>query len=264
VTHLKPTMDHAFTIVFALFPQITQLDFTGPHEILWRAPQARCMLASGTGGRVQAAGGLSFDTIPIETIDRCDMLVVPGGHGVLDAMNDAKLLSHLRRLSHDASHVVSICTGSLLLGAAGLLAGRRSACHWAWRDLLSEFPDVTPDPGRVVHDGKYWTSGGVTSGIDVALSVLAEVVDGDFAQSVQLTVEYAPAPPFEAGRPESAPAHVLKFVKERLAESGNARLEAVRHAASLLVDHHSAVLDSQLSTRASDVLASTAQTPHQH
>ena len=257
-------MDHAFTIAFALFPQITQLDFTGPHEILWRAPQAHCMLASSAGGRVQAAGGLSFDTIPIDTIERCDMLVVPGGHGVLDAMRDAKLLRHLRRLSDDANHVVSICTGSLLLGAAGLLAGRRSACHWAWRDLLSEFPDVTPDPGRVVHDGKYWTSGGVTSGIDVALSVLAEVVDGDFAQSVQLTVEYAPDPPFVAGRPESAPAHVLKLVKERLAESGNARLEAVRHAASLLVGPPNAVLGDQRSGRASDLVASMAQTPNRY
>jgi cyclohexyl-isocyanide hydratase len=128
---------------------------------------------------------------------------------------------------------------------------------------LSDFPDGTPDAGRVAHDGKYWTSVGVTSGIDIALSALAEVVDGDFAQPVQLTVEYAPAPPFEAGRPESAPAHVLKLVKERLAENGNARLEAVLHAASLLAGQHSSVLDNQLSTYAGDVVASTAQTPHQ-
>jgi transcriptional regulator GlxA family with amidase domain len=170
---------------------------------------------------------------------------------------------HLRRLSHDASHVVYICADSLPLGAVGLLAGRRSACHWARRDLF-EFPDVTPDPWRVVHDGKYWTSGGVTSAIDVALSVLTEVVDGDLAQSVQLTVEYAPVPPFEAGRPESAPAHVFKLVNERLAESGNARLQAVRHAASLLVGHQSAVLSNQLSAHASDVVPSTAQTLRQY
>jgi len=106
-------------IVFVLFPRITQLDFTGPHEVLWRAPDARCVLASSAGGRIQADGGLAFDTVPIADVDGCELLLVPGGYGTLDAMADAHLLAQMRRLAAGARHVVSVCTGSLLLGAAG-------------------------------------------------------------------------------------------------------------------------------------------------
>ena len=114
-------MSQDFRIVFVLFPRITQLDFTGPHEVLWRAPNARCTLASSAGGRIQADGGLAFDTVPIADIEGCELLLVPGGYGTLEAMADAHLLTQLRRLGGGARHVVSVCTGSLLLGAAGLL-----------------------------------------------------------------------------------------------------------------------------------------------
>lgn len=227
-------MSTEFRIVFALYPRITQLDFTGPHEVLSRAPNARCILASSAGGRVQADGGLAFDTLPIAEVEGCELLLVPGGYGTLDAMGDTHLLAELRRLAGGARHVVSVCTGSLLLGAAGLLHGRRAACHWAWRELLAEFPEVTPDAARIVHDGAVWSGGGVTAGIDVALAVLAEIAGADHAQAVQLAIEYAPAPPFDAGRPESAPVAVQQLVQHRLHAHAAARGAAVRRAAALL------------------------------
>ena len=230
-------MSQDFRIVFVLFPRITQLDFTGPHEVLWRAPNARCTLASSAGGRIQADGGLAFDTVPIADIEGCELLLVPGGYGTLEAMADAHLLTQLRRLGGGARHVVSVCTGSLLLGAAGLLRGHRAACHLAWRELLAAYPAVTPDPARIVHDGRVWSGGGVTAGIDVALAVLAEVAGAEFAQSVQLAIEYAPAPPFDAGRPESAPPAVLQRMQQRLQSMGADRNAAVQRAAALLRGH---------------------------
>lgn len=227
-------MSTPFRIVFALFPEITQLDFTAPLEVLWRLPDAQCVLASAGGGRVTAAGGLSFDTVPLAAQDGCEMLVVPGGYGVLAALDDPLFLAELRRLGQGARYVVSVCTGSLLAGAAGLLQGRRAACHWAWRELLAEYPGVTPDAARVVRDGPVWSGGGVTAGLDVALAVSAEVAGAEFAQVTQLAIEYAPAPPFDAGRPELAPPAVLALMQQRLAAMGDARQQAVRRAAAAL------------------------------
>ena len=227
-------MNKDLRIVFVLFPRITQLDFTGPHEVLWRAPDARCVLASSAGGRIQADGGLAFDTVPIADVDGCELLLVPGGYGTLDAMADAHLLAQMRRLAAGARHVVSVCTGSLLLGAAGLLRGHRAACHWAWRELLAAYPEVTPDAARIVHDGRVWSGGGVTAGIDVALAVLADVAGAEYAQSVQLAIEYAPAPPFDAERPESAPAGVRQRMQQRLQAMGTDRRAAVQRAAAAL------------------------------
>lgn len=227
-------MSAPIDIVFVLFPRITQLDFTGPFEVLWRAPAARCRLVSSAGGRIEADGGLAFDTEPIAAVETCALLLVPGGYGTLQAMADAHLLQHLRRLAETAQQVVSVCTGSLVLGAAGLLRGRRAACHWAWRDLLAEFPAVTPDAGRIVHDGKFWSGGGVTAGIDVALAVLAERAGAEYAQAVQLGIEYAPAPPFAAGRPEDAPADVVARARARLEAMGAERRSVVRQAAAAL------------------------------
>jgi len=222
------------TIVFALFPRITQLDFTGPHEVLWRLPGARCVLASATGGPMAADGGLSFDTVPLAGVDACDVLVVPGGYGVVEAMGNERLLKQLRRLAEGARTVCSICTGSLVLAAAGLLHGRRAACHWAWRDLLSEFDDITPDPARVVRDGPVFTGGGVTAGIDMALTVVAELAGETTARAIQLAIEYAPAPPFDAGTPEGAGPEAVTRLRERLAAAGPQRLAAVQHAAAAL------------------------------
>lgn len=221
-------------IVFALFPRITQLDFTGPHEVLWRLPGARLTLASSTGGPVPADGGLVFDTVPLHALPGCDVLLVPGGMGVVPAMEDPAFIDGLRRLGGGARHVVSVCSGSLALAAAGLLRGRRAACHWAWRELLAEFPQVTPDPGRVVRDGPVFSGGGVTAGIDVALTLVAELAGAPLAQAVQLGIEYAPAPPFDCGRPEQAPAEVLQAVTARLAQMRPDRLAVCRRVAATL------------------------------
>lgn len=221
-------------VVFALFPRVTQLDFTGPHEVLWRLPGAQLTLASAAGGRVDADGGLRFETRPLAEVDRCDVLLVPGGMGVVSAMQDVAFVQHLQRLGAQARYVVSVCSGSLALAAAGLLQGRRAACHWAWRELLAEFPGVTPDAGRVVRDGPVFSGGGVTAGIDVALTLMAEIGGAPLAQAVQLGIEYAPAPPFDCGRPETAPPAVLQAVLQRLQSLRPDRVAVSRAAAARL------------------------------
>ena len=156
-----------------------------------------------------------------------------GGFGTIEAMEDQELLAQLRRLASTARYVTSVCTGSLVLGAAGLLKGKRAASHWAWRDALSAF-GATPDPARVVRDGNVITGGGVTAGIDMALTVVAEIAGEDYARAVQLGIEYAPAPPFESGRPELAPAHVLAETHKRYERVRHTRDAAVERAAARL------------------------------
>jgi cyclohexyl-isocyanide hydratase len=229
-----PPLQTMTTIAFALFPRITQLDFTGPHEVLWRLPGARCVLASATGGVIDADGGLRFDTQPLAAIEHADVLLVPGGFGVIAAMEDPVFVAQLQRLGANARFVASVCTGSLALAAAGLLQGRRAACHWAWRDLLSTFDGVTPDPGRVVRDGHVFTGGGVTAGIDMALALMAELSGAATAQAVQLGIEYAPAPPFDCGRPERADPAVVAAVTQRLEALRPDRHAGAQRAAAAL------------------------------
>lgn len=227
-------MSNDFPVVFALFPRITQLDFTGPFEVFARLPGARCILASVEGGTIQGDGGITFaNVVRLADVPTCALLCVPGGFGTVVAMEDAAYLAELRRLAAGARYVTSVCTGSLLLAAAGLLAGKRAACHWAWRDLLAAF-DVTPDPARVVRDGSVITGGGVTAGIDMALTVTSEVAGPEFAQAVQLAMEYAPAPPFDCGRPELAPASIVAAARARLDAIRGERDAAVRRAAARL------------------------------
>ncbi len=227
-------MSDRFRIVFAVYPGVTQLDFTGPHEVLCRLPGAQCIVASTLGGNITTDGGLGFGGIlRIEEVGDCALLCVPGGPGTVEAMGDAVFLRQLRRLAGSARYVTSVCTGSLLLGAAGLLQGRRAACHWAWRDALKEF-GAQPDPARVVRDGNVVTGGGVTAGIDMALTVVAEVAGEDYARQVQLAIEYAPQPPFDAGRPERAGAAVLAAVSARFDRLRPAREAAIRAAATRL------------------------------
>jgi cyclohexyl-isocyanide hydratase len=226
-------MAETIDIVFPIYAGVTHLDFTGPHQFLARLPGAR-LTAASVGGRPIAADGLMFaDLTPLEGIARCDVLCVPGGLGCAEAMNDATYMAAIRRLADGARYVTSVCTGSLILGAAGLLRGKHAACHWAWRDLLGLFGAI-PDPGRVVRDGNVLTGGGVTAGIDFAVTLAAELAGPATAQAIQLGLEYAPAPPFNAGRPETAPPEVLAAVKDRMAAGMPARLAAVERAAARL------------------------------
>jgi cyclohexyl-isocyanide hydratase len=221
-------------IVFAVFPGATQLDFTGPHQVFSSVPGAGVILASTAGGTIEA-GGMTFAGLRrLAEIPECDVLCVPGGQGVTEnAIGDAAFLGELRRLAATARFVTSVCTGSLALGAAGLLRGKRAACHWAWRDLLVPFGAI-PDHGRVVRDGNVITGGGVTAGIDFALAVVAELADPETAQAIQLQIEYAPAPPFAAGRPETAPSAIVARVRKRLSASAAKRRAAVETAAARL------------------------------
>jgi transcriptional regulator GlxA family with amidase domain len=223
-------MTVSLTVVFALYPGVTHLDFTGPHQVLCHIPGARTVAASAKGGAI-VADGLTFANLtPLADIATCDILCVPGGFGCVEAMEDPVYMDQVRRLAAGARYVTSVCTGSLILGAAGLLQGRRAACHWAWRDLLSEFGAI-PDPGRVVRDGHVITGGGVTAGIDFALTLAAEIAGPTIAQAIQLNLEYAPAPPFGSGRPETAPPEVLALAMARRASGMSERRAAVQRAA---------------------------------
>lgn len=222
-------------IVFALFPGVTQLDFTGPHQVFAALPGAEVILASSDGGAIEADGGMTFSGVRrLADIAECDIVCVPGGRGATDnAICDEAFLRELRRLAAGARYVTSVCTGALVLGAAGLLRGKRAATHWGWRHLLAPFGAI-PDPARVVRDGNVITGGGVTAGIDFALTVVAELAGAETAQAIQLGIEYAPAPPFEAGSPETAPPAILARVRERFAAAAPERQRQVDKAAARL------------------------------
>jgi putative intracellular protease/amidase len=223
-----------FVIVEAVYQGMTQLDFTGPHTIFTRLPNTEVIVASRDGGEVESEGDLVFArTRRLADIPRCDLLFVPGGVAATDIINDLAFMAEFARLGAGAGYLTSVCTGSLVLGAAGFLKGKSAACHWAWRDMLTLF-GATPDPARVVRDGDIITGGGVTAGIDFALVVAAELAGEAFAQSLQLGVEYAPAPPFEAGRPETAPPEVLAAVQARYAKLLPGRRAGAQMAAARL------------------------------
>jgi cyclohexyl-isocyanide hydratase len=209
-----------FTIGLLAFPDMTQLDMTGPLQV-FTSMQA---VLPGTDVRVLwktldpivTGGGLRL--LPDTTLADCpnlDVICVPGGAGVLDLMDDPEILDFVRAQAETATFVGSICTGSLVLAAAGLLKGRRATTHWAWTDLLATLGAIVT-PGRVVRDGKFMTGGGVTAGIDFALTMVAELAGQDVAESIQLGIEYAPAPPFNAGSPDTARPAILASVRARM------------------------------------------------
>jgi putative intracellular protease/amidase len=221
------------TIVIALYPGVTHLDFTGPHQVLVRAPGATVLTAS-MGGADIASEGLVFSGLAdLKQIMACDVLLVPGGFGCTDAMLDEAFMAEIRRLGGQARYVTSVCTGSLILAAAGFLTGKRAACHWAWREHLTLFGAIVSE-ARVERDGHVITGGGVTAGIDFGFVLLAELAGEAFAQAVQLSLEYAPAPPFNSGRPETAPPEVLAMVRPVMAAAAEQRVPAIEAAARAL------------------------------
>ena len=226
-------MADPLTILFALYPGVTHLDFTGPHQVLSRLPNARVIAASAQGGAIEADGLTFANLARLSDVEACDVLCVPGGYGCAAAMGDPAYLDEIRRLAAGARYITSVCTGSLILGAAGLLRGRRAACHWAWRHMLSDF-DAIPDSGRVVRDGDVFTGGGVTAGIDFALTLAAEIAGQEIAEAIQLALEYAPAPPFDSGRPESASTAAMARVRATMASGEAERRAAIEGAARAL------------------------------
>jgi cyclohexyl-isocyanide hydratase len=227
-------MSERFThVVFPLFDGATQLDFTAPHQMFGRVPNVRVTVAS-LGGRDIELDGLVFSNVAdLSKVDRCDVLCVPGGSGTNAAMLDENFMREIRRLAGIAKYQTSVCTGALILGAAGLLRGRRATTHWASRAFLQPFGAIVEDR-RVVCDGTLITGSGVTAGLDFALLVIAQIFGRDIAESIQLSMEYAPAPPFEAGRPEHLPAEKVERVRSGMSSLLTARRAAVEEAARRL------------------------------
>jgi cyclohexyl-isocyanide hydratase len=224
-------MTDPFRIVFILYPRLTQLDFTGPYEVLSRLPGTEVIVASKEGGELASETGLHFSRLTrLADIPSADLICIPGGPGQTEAMMDGAFMAEVKRLGAGARYITAVCTGSLILAAAGLITGKRAGSHWAYRDMLTLFGAI-PDAARVVRDGDVITGGGVTAGIDIALTIAAELAGDEVAQMIQLMLEYAPAPPFECGRPEIAPPHIVATVKERFAVFAQARAEAMRDLA---------------------------------
>ena len=197
-------MTAPFQIGFLLYPNLTQLDLTGPAQFLSRAPGVKVHYLWKTIEPIPSDAGIAL--MPTTTFKDCpqlDMICVPGGAGQVALMTDDETLGFLRTQSEKAKYVTSVCTGSLILGAAGLNKGYKSACHWMWRDMLPAFGAI-PVNARVVKDRNRISGGGVTAGIDFALTVIAEEWGDEVAKSIQLFLEYDPQPPFDCGSPERA------------------------------------------------------------
>ena len=217
-----------------LYPNVTQLDATGPAQVLSRVPGATMHMIWKTRDPIPTDAG--FSIVPNTTFADCpklDLICVPGGGGQVALMTDPETLAFLRTQAATARYVASVCTGSLVLGAAGLLKGYRSACHWAWRDMLKDFGAIAVAE-RVVRDRNRISGGGVTAGIDFGLTVAAELAGEEVAKSIQLVLEYDPQPPFDSGSPEKAGPERVKRIRDRLAPLLEGRRKANAEAAARL------------------------------
>ncbi len=222
-----------FNVGFVIFPQLTQLDFTGPLQVLARLPGSAMHIVAKSGGPVPSDCGLGLvPTHTFATCPRLDLICIPGGFGVLDAIKDEETIDFVRRQAGAAQYVTSVCTGAFVLGAAGLLRGRRATTHWAYTDLLP-LVGASYEKARVVQDDTIITAGGVTSGIDFALSIAAELAGDAVAQTIQLSIEYDPAPPFDAGHPDRAPKAAKANLVGRYEESRRAYRASLACAAPL-------------------------------
>jgi cyclohexyl-isocyanide hydratase len=208
-----------------IFPGLTQLDMTGPHEVLARLPNTKVHLVAHTMAPVKTDRGMEI--VPTTTLADCpqlDLVMVPGGPGQQDLMEDGAVLAFLQTQARGAKYVTSVCTGSLVLGAAGLLKGKRATSHWAAIDHLKPLGAI-PVSERVVTDGNIITGAGVASGIDFALAVAAVLEGEEVARQIQLQIEYDPAPPFNSGSPGTASADIVALVRSRLAVLNEQRRE---------------------------------------
>src|SRR5450631_3508500 len=228
-------MSAPLQIGLVLFPRVTQLDFTGPLQVFSSVPGATVHLI---WKRIEPVASDSVmmltPTITFADCPQLDVICVPGGFGTDDMVNDEEMLDFLRRQAIGARYVTSVCTGSLVLGAAGLLKGYRATTHWSAMDYLAPF-GAEPEKTRVCVDRNRITGGGVTAGIDFALTLVSIMVDRPTAEAIQLRLEYNQAPPFNSGSPDTAPPEILAAMKERIAPFAQRRGEAVHRAAARLV-----------------------------
>jgi cyclohexyl-isocyanide hydratase len=224
----KPTR-----VVFALFDGMTALDFVAPYQV-FAAVSGASVTAASVGGRDIESDGLVLSRLTdLTKLDTCDVLCVPGGFGTATAMLDEEFMGAIRRLAAAARYVTSVCTGALILGAAGVLRGKRAATYWASRDTLKLFGAIV-EPRRVVRDGNVITGGGVTAGMDFALSAVAEIFGRATAELIQLRLEYAPEPPFETVHPDLAPAELTARLRQDMSAGLTADRVAAEQAARRL------------------------------
>lgn len=229
----RPTLQ-PLTVAFLLFPNVTQLDLTGPAQVLSRLGNTTIQLVAKTRDPVMTDAGFALTpTATFADVADADILCVPGGFGVTDAMQDAETIAWLQQVAARATWVTSVCTGSLVLAAAGLLTGYRAACHWASRDQLAWFGAI-PDPARVVFDRNRVSGGGVTAGIDFGLALVGAIRGEEHARFVQLSLEYDPQPPFDAGSPERAGPETLARYKAMVERMAPGRADVVRGIAERL------------------------------
>lgn len=218
-------------IAFLLFPGLTQLDMTGPAQFLSRMPGASMDLVWKNRDPVMTDAG--FAIVPTATfadLPAADILCIPGGVGVADVMNDNEAMAWIRGVGAEAQWVTSVCTGSLILGAAGLLKGYKATSHWAWHHQLALF-GAEPVKARTVFDRNRVTGGGVTAGIDFALALIAAVSGEGVAKTLQLGLEYDPAPPFDTGSPDKAGDAILAAYSAAVSAAFPAREAEIKAAA---------------------------------
>ena len=227
-------MSAPLQIGIVLFPKVTQLDFTGPLQVFSRVPGAVVHLIWKRIEPVPSDTVLTITpTITTADCPQLDVICVPGGAGTDDMVNDAEMLDFLRKQAVNAKYVTSVCTGSLVLGAAGLLRGYKATTHWSAMQHLAPFGAI-PTQTRVCVDRNRVSGGGVTAGIDFALTLVSILVDRQTAEAIQLGIEYNPSPPFTSGSPDTAPPEVLAGLKQRIAPFAQRRGEAVARAAARL------------------------------
>ncbi|WP_374942930.1 DJ-1/PfpI family protein [Sphingomonas sp.] len=215
-------------LALLLFPGVTQLDLTGPVQVLSRLGDARLDLVWKTRDPVMTDAGFAIlPTATFEEVPRAEILCVPGGFGIDGVIVDDEAMAWIQRVGATATWVSSVCTGSLILGAAGLLKGYRAGCHWAQRDMLPLF-GAEPVAERVVIDRNRITGGGVTAGIDFALTLTALLRGEAHARAVQLSLEYDPAPPFDSGSPERAGEALVATYRRRVATLAPTRDDDLR------------------------------------
>lgn len=227
-------MSKSFKIGLLVFPQITQLDMTGPLQVFSSLPDAEVLLVWKNREPVPSDTVLTI--APTTTFADCpqlDVICVPGGYGTDELMSDDEVLEFLRHQAAGAQFVTSVCTGSIVLGAAGLLKGYSAATHWSAVEALSVL-GATLSRERVCIDRNRITGGGITAGIDLGLTVVARLIDRQTAEAIQLRMEYNPAPPFNAGSPDTAPPEVLKILQSRMKAAQDHRITLAKRAAARL------------------------------
>src|SRR3979490_607594 len=227
-------MSAPLQIGLLLFPRVTQLDFTGPLQVFSSIPDAQVHLIWKRIEQVTTDSGMML-TPPITFADcpQLDVVCVPGGFGIDAMVNDEEMLAFLRKQAEGARYVTSVCTGSLVLASPGLLEGYRATTHWSAMDNLAPLGAI-PTKTRVCVDRNRVTGGGVTAGIDFALTLVSIMVNRHTAEAIQLRLEYNPAPPFNSGSPDTAPPEILALMKEKIAPAQDRRREAIHRAADRL------------------------------